>query len=251
VSADAGGSQRLRGRRILITGSASGIGRATAELFRREGAQLALVDRQDRELEEVAAELGASAHRLDLTDLEAVEPAIAEIESALGGLDGIVNCAGLGRATPIGETDLALLMQFASVNLLAPYLICRAALPALRRAENGATIVNVSSGMGVLPNIANNTAYAATKGGLLAFTKGLAAEVGPQVRVNAVCPGATLTPMSAPFLAGAGAAVTDGLAMKRVAEPSEIANGILYLSSRESSFVTGATLAVDGGRTYH
>jgi NAD(P)-dependent dehydrogenase (short-subunit alcohol dehydrogenase family) len=244
--------QRLRGRRILVTGSASGIGRATAKIFSREGARLALVDRQEEQLKAAADELDdALAVPLDLTDLDAIEPAVAEIETALGGLDGIVNCAGLGVATPIGETDLPLLMQFASVNLLAPYLICRAALPALQRADGGATIVNVSSGMGVLPNIANNTAYAATKGGLLAFTKGLAAEVGPQVRVNAVCPGATLTPMSAPFLAGAGAAVTDGLAMKRVADPSEIAASILYLSSRESSFVTGATLAVDGGRTYH
>lgn len=244
-------SRRLSGRRILITGSASGIGKATAEAFYREGARLALVDQQEGELEDVANTLDAIAHPLDLRDLEAVEPAVAEIVDVLGGLDGIVNCAGLGRAAPISETDLGLLMQFASVNLLAPYVICRAGLPALQQAEAGATIVNVSSGMGVLPNIANNTAYAATKGGLLAFTKGLAAEVGPQVRVNAVCPGATLTPMSEPFLAAAGAAVTDSLAMKRVAEPSEIANGILYLTSRESSFVTGTTLAVDGGRTYH
>lgn len=251
MSTDSAGPQRLRGRRILITGSASGIGRATAQIFHREGAQLVLVDRQEDKLAEVAAELGVHAHPLDLCELDAIELAVAEIETTLGGLDGIVNCAGMGIATPIGDTDLGLLMQFASVNLLGPYLICRAALPALQRAEDGATIVNISSGMGVLPNYANNTAYAATKGGLLAFTKGLAAEVGPKVRVNAICPGATLTPMSAPFLAGAGAGVTDGLALKRIADPSEIGNAILYLSSSESSFVTGATLAVDGGRTYH
>ncbi|MEU1980842.1 SDR family oxidoreductase [Nocardia sp. NPDC019395] len=248
---DRNDSQRLRDRRILITGAASGIGRATAEIFHREGARLALIDRQEDALQEVSGELGALAYPLDLTDLDSVEPGIADIEKALGGLDGIVNCAGIGKAAPIGDTDLGLLMQFASVNLLAPYLICRAALPALRRAGRGATIVNVSSGMGVLPNIPNNTAYAATKGGLIAFTKGLAAEVGPQVRVNVVCPGATLTPMSAPFLADAGSAATDHLGLKRVADPSEIANGILFLTSDESSYVTGSTLAVDGGRTYH
>jgi NAD(P)-dependent dehydrogenase (short-subunit alcohol dehydrogenase family) len=247
--------RRLNGRRILITGAASGIARSTAELFDREGATLALLDREAEAVATVATELGATSYELDLTDLDRIEPAIGEIEAALGGIDGVVNCAGIGRPLAIGETDKNTLMQFAAVNLLAPYLICRAALPALARAARSASIVNVSSGMGLLPNLPNNTAYAATKGGLISFTKALAAEVGPRIRVNAVCPGVTLTPMTAPILEGyedpSKAPFTAQYALKRVADPLEIANGILFLMSEESSFVTGTAMAVDGGRTFH
>jgi NAD(P)-dependent dehydrogenase (short-subunit alcohol dehydrogenase family) len=249
------GGSRLRDRRILITGAASGIGRATAELFAVEGARLALLDRNVEPLAAVADQLAASAIELDLTDLPAVEGAVADADAALGGLDGVVNCAGIGRPLAIGETDLETLGQFAAVNLLAPYLVCRAALPALARSAGTATIVNVASGMGLLPNLPDNTAYAATKGGLISFTKALAAEIGPAVRANAVCPGVTLTPMTEPLLAGYEdpdeAPFTAQYALKRVARPGEIAAAILYLSGPESSFVTGAALAVDGGRTFH
>jgi NAD(P)-dependent dehydrogenase (short-subunit alcohol dehydrogenase family) len=252
---DGSGGGRLEGRRVLITGAASGIGRSTAELFRREGAALALVDREEAALVAVAGELDARAYALDLTQLGQIEQTVAGAAADLGGLDGVVNCAGLGRPLAIGDTDEATLMQFAQVNLLAPYLVCRAALPALREASVVGTVVNVASGMGLLPNLPNNTAYGATKGGLVSFSKALAAEVGPDVRVNAVCPGVTLTPMTAPILEGfedpSKAPFTQQYALKRVADPLEIANGILFLTSEESSFVTGTALAVDGGRTFH
>jgi NAD(P)-dependent dehydrogenase (short-subunit alcohol dehydrogenase family) len=246
---------RLEGRRIVITGAASGIGRSTAELFRREGASLGLIDREAEALAAAAEELGADRCLLDLTDLDRIESAVGEIEAALGGIDGIVNCAGIGRPLAIAETDKDTLLQFAAVNLLAPYLICRAAIPPLRRSPGTATIVNVSSGMGLLPNLPNNTAYGATKGGLISFTKALAAEVGPEIRANAVCPGVTLTPMTAPILEGyddpSEAPFTAQYALKRVADPLEIARGILFLTGGESSFVTGTAMAVDGGRTFH
>jgi NAD(P)-dependent dehydrogenase (short-subunit alcohol dehydrogenase family) len=249
------GRGRLDQRRIVITGAASGIARSTAELFHREGASLALIDREEESLAAVAEQLGATPYVLDLTDLDRIDTAIDDLETALGGIDGVVNCAGLGRPLAIGDTDKDTLMQFAAVNLLAPYLICRAALPALGRASQPGTIVNVSSGMGLLPNLPNNTAYGATKGGLISFSKALAAEVGPRIRVNAVCPGVTLTPMTAPILAGyddpSDAPFTAQYALKRVADPLEIAQAILFLTSDESSFVTGTAMAVDGGRTFH
>ncbi len=248
------GSGRLKGRHILVTGGASGIGRAIAELFAREGARLALVDCDTDGVQAVARRLGASAFPLDLADSAALEPMVEKAAAAMGGLDGIVNCAALGSPRPMAEMDLDLLHKFTAINLIAPYMICRAALPHMR-AAGGGTVVNIASGQGLLPNAPNNTAYAATKGGLIAFSKSLAAEVAPEIRVNAVCPGVTNTPMAAPLFAGydnpSDAPWVKQYALQRVAEPIEIANAVLFLTSSESSYITGSALAVDGGRCFH
>lgn len=248
------GCNRLAGRRIIITGAASGIGRAMAGLFRREGAALALIDRDMNGVEAAARELGALPLTLDLGDAEAIEPTVNHAAGELGGLDGLVNCAAIGTPTSIEDTDIPTLSKFIAINLAAPYLVCRAALPHLRKAEI-ATIVNIASGQGLLPNSPMNTAYAATKGGLIAFTKSLAAEAAPHVRCNAVAPGLTNTPMArflfekyndpseAPFV--------QQYALKRIAEPIEIAHAALFLTSAESSYVTGIALAADGGRSFH
>lgn len=246
--------ERLSGRKVIITGAASGIGAATARLFHAEGASLALIDREEAQLTAVARELGASAYVLDLAELEAIDAVVEKAVTALGGLDGLVNCAGMGVGAPIGEMSLELLTRVMSVNLTAPYMICRAALPHLQKTEGG-TVVNIASGQGLLPNTRNNTAYAASKGGLIAFTKSLAAEAAPRVRANVVCPGVTNTPMTADILKGyadpSDAPFVRQYALQRVADPSEIAQAILYLTSAESSYVTGSALAVDGGRTFH
>lgn len=245
---------RLDGRHVLITGAASGIGRAIAGLFAQHGARLALVDANAEGIKRAADELNAVSLSLDLADSAAVEPMVEEAAAALGALDGVVNCAAIGKAGPITETDLELLGKFTAINLVAPYLICRAAVPHMRKAGGG-TIVNIASGQGLLPNAPNNTAYAATKGGLISFSKSLAAEVAPVIRVNAVCPGVTNTPMAAPLFAGyddpSEAPWVKQYALQRVAEPIEIANAVLFLTSAESSYVTGSALAVDGGRCFH
>jgi len=247
------GARRLAGRHIIVTGAASGIGRAISELFSQEGARLALIDRDASGLAAVSATLNALALPLDLAESESIAPAVERAARELGRLDGVVNCAALGFPKPIDDTDLALLSRFIAINLTAPYLLCRAALVHLHKAES-ATIVNVASGQALLPT-ANNTAYAATKGGLVAFSKSLAAEVAPRVRVNALCPGVTNTPMTAPLFAGydtpSQAPWVQQYALKRVAEPIEIARAALFLTSDDSSFVTGVALAVDGGRTFH
>lgn len=245
---------RLDERHILVTGAASGIGLAIAELFAREGARLALVDCNAEGVREVGARLDAAALPFDLADSAAIEAMVESAAAAIGGLDGVVNCAALGLARSMAETDLALLGKFTAINLVAPYMICRAALPHMR-AAGGGTVVNIASGQGLLPNAPNNTAYAATKGGLIAFSKSLAAEAAPLIRVNAVCPGVTNTPMTAPILAGyanpSDAPFVKQYALQRVAEPIEIANAVLFLTSAESSYITGSALAVDGGRCFH
>jgi NAD(P)-dependent dehydrogenase (short-subunit alcohol dehydrogenase family) len=249
------GTGRLRDRHIVITGAASGIGRAIAELFHREGAKLALIDRDTEGLAGVAKPLNAVCLPLDLGNADAIAATVDRAAREMAALDGVVNCAAMGVATPIGDTDFALLSKFVAINLTAPYLLCRAALPYLQKSAGIATIVNIASGQALLPNAPNNTAYSATKGGLVAFTKSLAAEVAPHVRANALCPGVTNTPMAAPLFKGyanpSDAPWVKQYALQRIAEPIEIAQAALFLSSTESSYVTGIALAVDGGRTFH
>jgi NAD(P)-dependent dehydrogenase (short-subunit alcohol dehydrogenase family) len=248
------GKGRLSGRHVIVTGGASGIGKAMAQLFHREGARLALIDVNEAALLPVAKELDAVALPLDLGNAGALAPAVDRAAEEMGGLDGLVNCAAIGIAKPIGETDRELLSQYLAINLTAPYLLAQAALPHMRKAK-GASIVNIASAQGLLPNTPNNTAYAMTKAGIIGFTKALAAEAAPHVRVNAIAPGVTGTPMINELIKGyndpAEAPFVRQLAMKRVAEPVEIANGVLFLLSDEASFVTGSALAVDGGRCFH
>jgi NAD(P)-dependent dehydrogenase (short-subunit alcohol dehydrogenase family) len=246
--------QRLAGRRIIVTGAASGIGKAIAELFRREGAALALIDRDSDGLETIARAIDALPLTLDLAEGDGIAPTVDHAAAELGGLDGVVNCAAFSIAASIEDSTPDYWNKTVAVNLTAPYLLCRAAVPHLRQASV-ATIVNIASGLGILPNSPNNTAYSATKGGLVAFSKSLAAELAPHVRVNVVAPGVTNTPMAAPLFKGYNnpndAPWVRQYALQRVAEPIEIAHAALFLTSAESSYVTGIALAADGGRTFH
>jgi NAD(P)-dependent dehydrogenase (short-subunit alcohol dehydrogenase family) len=250
------GGNRLAGRRVFITGAASGIGKAIAETFHAEGARLALVDVNKDAIEAVAQTLDALPIVLDLSSSDGLEAAVNGAAEKMGGLDGVVNCAGIAKPTSIEDTDAALLNKYLAVNLTAPYLISRAALPHLARHKGVSTIVNIASGQGLLPSGPNNTAYAATKGGLIMFTKSLAIEVGPRgIRANAVCPGLVRTPMTQFLVDGVEDPSTlpfmQAYALRRMGEPDEIANAVLFLTSAESSLITGSALAVDAGRCYH
>src|SRR5262249_30860251 len=240
--ADAG---RLQQRRVIITGAASGIGRRTALLFAAEGAALTLLDRSVEGLAEVARETGGLAVEGDVTDEGAVAQAVEQGASAMGGIDGVVNAAGIVLRGPVLEVGAADWRRVIDVNLTGTYIVVRGCLPWLTKAT-GATIVNIASGQGLLPNSPGMTAYAASKGGVVNLTRALAAEPAPAIRVNSVCPGMVDTPMTAD-----GPRDVTPYAFKRIADPLEIANVILFLTGSESSFVTGAALAVDGGRTFH
>lgn len=247
-------SSRLAGRRILITGAASGIGAATARLFAREGASVALFDSQADLLAQVAAETGGTAITVNLLDEAAIAGAVDQAAAALGGIDGVVNCAGIANSNPLEDFDLAAWHRIMGVNLTAPFLVCQAALPHLRQAGGG-TIVTIGSGAGILPTGPGVSAYAASKAGVMTLMKAYAAELAPTIRVNSIAPGIVQTPIVAHVLGGYenpdDAPFVRQYAMQRVAQPEEIASAILFLTGPESSFVTGTILSVDGGRTYH
>ena len=235
----------LQGRRILITGAASGIGRKTAELFAAEGAALTLLDRDREGLAGIARGTHSLAAEADVAQEASVARAVEEGAAAMGGIDGIVNAAGIVIRGSVADVGIAAWQRVLDVNLTGTYIVVRCSLPWLKKAPF-ATIVNIASGQGLVPNTPNMTAYAASKGGVVNLTRALAAELAPDVRVNSVCPGMVDTPMTLGLQRD-----LDRYALKRIAEPLEIAQAILFLTGTESSFVTGAALAVDGGRTFH
>jgi NAD(P)-dependent dehydrogenase (short-subunit alcohol dehydrogenase family) len=239
-------AKRLSGRRILITGAACGIGRATAQLFAAEGAALTLLDQNAEGLAQIAHETGAHVFKADVTDEVSVALTVEEGASAMGGIDGVVNSAGIHLVRgSVLEVSVAEWRRVPDVNMTGAYIVVRCCLPWLRQ-SSVATIVNLGWGQALLPNIPNRTAYAASKGGVLNLTRALAAERAPAIRVNSVCPGLVDTPLLVGGHANAG-----NYALKRLGQPIEIAQAILFLTSSESSYVTGAALAVDGGRSFH
>lgn len=253
---------RLAGRRILITGAASGIGRATAVQFRREGAAVALLDRDAPRLAEACREAAqgegpaATAVVADVTDDARVAEAVREAAEVLGGLDGLVGAAGIDLLKPFCETTLADWRSVLEVNLTGAFTVTSAALPYLRESGHG-TIVHVASGAALRP-LAARTAYCASKAGLVMLAKTLAVDLAPDgIRVNAICPGIIETPLFRQSIDQADdpeaelERVLDRYLIHRVGRPEDIAYAALYLSCAESAHVTGSALAVDGGRIFH
>src|SRR5258705_2376172 len=230
-------SDRLKGRCILITGAASGIGRRTAELFEEEGAAMTLLDCDRRRLAEVTRETGGRAVEADVTQEASVARAVEQGATAMGGIDGVVNAAGIvihGSVLDVGVADWKLVLD---VNLTGTYIVVRCCLPWLAKAPF-ATIVNIPSGQGPRPNTPDMTAYAASKGGVVNLTRALAAQAAPSIRVNSVCPGMVDTPMS-----DGNGGDPENYAMKRMADPAEIADAALFLTCAEWSYITATALA--------
>jgi NAD(P)-dependent dehydrogenase (short-subunit alcohol dehydrogenase family) len=253
----------FHGRRVLVTGAAKGIGLATVARLAAEGARVAALDRDASALASLGARSGQAlghAAAVDVADGAAVADAVKASAAALGGLDGVVNAAGIDLYADIEAMAPADWERVLAVNLTGPFLVIQAAYPYLK-AAGGGTIVNVSSAAGLSP-LKNRTAYCASKAGLQMASKVLAIEAAPfKIRVNTVCPGAVETEL---FRSGFAAAfpsaqdeeaIRDSVraryALNRIADPDEIAAAIVWLSGRESSYVTGVALAVDGGRSFH
>lgn len=241
---------QLSGKHIIVTGAASGVGLATAALFEAEGAKVAHLDRDSKGLE--AASGRGPRFILDQTDADAVKDGVARAAEALGGLDGLVNAAGIADNTPTATMSLERWNAVLAVNLTGPFLMCQAALPHLS-GSNASSIVNIASASALLPSGAGSV-YATSKAGVLMLTKSLAAEWAPNIRVNAICPGTVDTNMLNGLFEKDDAffdRIRKTYALQRLGKAEEIARAAMFLISDQSSFVTGISLAVDGGRTFH
>ncbi len=241
----------------IITGASSGIGRATAKLFAREGARLVLSGRRRPALDELVGEIeqeGGEAIAID-GDVRDEAHARALVETAVetyGGLDIAFNNAGTtGEMAPIADLSTTGWQETIETNLTSAYFGAKYQVPAMEKRGAG-SLIFTSSFVGHTAGMPNTSAYAAAKAGVIGFTHSLAAELGTKgIRVNALLPGGTDTPMSFTNAPGAGPEVlafVEGLhALKRMAKPEEIARSVLYLASDASSFTTGTAMLVDGG----
>ena len=249
----------LAGKVVLVTGAASGIGRATCLLARDEGARgIVATDRDGDGLSTLETELkegatGVTVVAGDLTDSELPARLVATATDAFGGFDAAVNNAGIrGRLLPIAELDDAMFDEVIDVNLRSVYRCLRAQLPHLY-ARGGGSVVNIASAtmFGVTAGLGP---YAASKMGVAGLSKVASKEAGRRgVRVNVVAPGRTDTPLFRSHAFGDSledaAALAAPIPLGRFAEPIELAQAIVFLCSDRASFINGATLVVDGGRT--
>jgi len=251
-------AQQFSGRTVLVTGAARGIGRATAEHFAAAGAHVAVLDRDGAEAETVAAALSSTGARAlalaaDVSDGAAVRAAVGDCVRVFGGLDVLVNNAGIHFARGIDEYSEDEIDSVLGVNLKGALHAIRAAVPHLRRSRGA--IVTVSSMTGLVGQD-RGAVYVATKGALIALTKALALELATDgIRVNCVCPAGVDTPLMrqwAATLPDPEAVLRTQAAMhlaNRLATSEEIASAIAFLASPEAAFITGVALPVDGGAT--
>jgi NAD(P)-dependent dehydrogenase (short-subunit alcohol dehydrogenase family) len=242
---------RFQGKVALVTGAGTGIGLATAKRLKEEGAIVVCGLQDDGQR---AAAAGLDAVLLDVSREEAWDAAMAHVVKAHGGLDVLVNNAGVGDVGTAEKTDRALWDKVMNVNLWGPFLGCKKAIP-LMRSRGGGAIVNLASINAIRGNN-NMIAYAASKGGVLAMTMSLAMDHAKDgIRVNCVCPATIDTPMvqfqvnQAPDRAAAVAAMNAKHPIGRIAQPEEVASVIAFLASSDASFMTGLAIPVDGARS--
>ena len=238
---------RLENKVALISGAARGLGAAEAWLFAREGAKVVIGDVLEDEGKRTADEINDDGGeclfiKMDVTNEEDWLKAISELMTRFGRLDILVNNAGISITGPIKSFDAEDWDRISAVNNKGVFLGTKQAIPAMRQ-TGGGSIVNISSAAAIAPAPGNSAAYAATKGSIRTFSKATAVQYAKDnIRCNSVHPGTVATAMVNPAQAAL-------IPMGRMGTPHEIAYGVLYLASDESSFVTGSELVIDGGRT--
>jgi len=255
---------RIENKNAIITGAASGIGRATARRFIGEGANVMIADRNLTAGEQLAGELAASrrkaiAHKVDVSDEAQVDAMVDRAVRELGGIDILVAAAaipyaGFGgpedRHRSIVDKPFAEWRELLSINLDGVFLVNRAVARAMVKAGRGGRIINISSIMALRPAV-NSSDYCVSKAGVWMLTKVLALELAPhRITVNAIAPGGVRTPMLGAALERdpkMEQAIIDSVPLHRIAEPEELAATALFLASDEASYYTGALLHVNGG----
>jgi 2-hydroxycyclohexanecarboxyl-CoA dehydrogenase len=248
---------KLKDRTAVVTGGASGIGRAITQALAREGARVAVLDLDEGGARETAAAIersggSAAAHRIDITDVGAVDGAIDAVAARWGGLHVLVNCAGWDKPMPFVETTPEFWDKIIAVNLRGPLACTRAALRHMIKADYG-KIVTIASDAGRVGST-GEAVYSAAKGGLIAFTKTVAREVARHhINVNCVCPGPSDTPLFQKEFAEKSPKLAESLKRVipwgRLGVPDDVAPAVVFLASDDAGFITGQTLSVSGGLT--
>jgi 2-hydroxycyclohexanecarboxyl-CoA dehydrogenase len=243
----------LQDRTVIVTGGASGIGRATAFLLARDGARVFVADIDETGGRATAAEgaaqrLAIEYLPLDLTDKHSIDDFVAALHRRVPRADGLVNGAGWDQIQPFLENPPELWDRVIAVNLMGAVRLTRGVLPPMVAAGTG-KIVNISSDAGRVGSM-GETVYAAAKGGLIAFTKSLARELARyRINVNCVCPGPTDTPLFQRQPERMKEALTRAIPFRRIAQPIEIAHAVMFFLSSHSEYITGQVLSVSGGLT--
>jgi NAD(P)-dependent dehydrogenase (short-subunit alcohol dehydrogenase family) len=246
---------RLIAKVAIITGGASGIGRAAAELFARESARVVVADVQQAAGQMVVQHIrdaGGQALfvQTDVAQENQVEQLMTKAMEVFGGVDVLFSNAGIGLAQSAANTSLEDWQRILDINLRGAFLCAKHVIPLMQQRGGGSIVIDASAN-GLMAEV-ELAAYCASKGGLIALTRSLALDYGPdKIRVNCLCPGYIDTPINAEYFTIPGARERAGQlhALGRIGTPEEVAYAALFLASDESSFVTGSVLAVDGGLT--
>lgn len=247
--------KRFEGKTVVVTGAGSGIGAACVRRLHSEGATVIAVDATDTGVAKLIAEVGGGDRLkgavVDVRDREATVDTVAKARRDHGTLDGLINCAGIKGVGSIVDVDADNLQNVLAVNLEGTVNMCHAYVHAVKDDTYPRSIVNISSGAGIL-GVANRLPYVASKFGVSGITKSMSPELGPLgIRVNAVAPGMTKTPFTEYMLQDPVAVerVKAAHPIGRMGEPEEIAAVIVFLLTDDASFMTGAIVSVDGGQT--
>lgn len=249
----------LKDKVVIVTGSASGIGRALALRFGAEGSLVALLDINEAGAKETASTIAAAGgkaltYRVDITDRTNIEAAVAALEGTSGRIDVLVNNAGWDVPIPFVDTDRAFWDKVISINLYGPLNMHHVVLPRMMARQVG-RIVNIASDAGRVGS-SGEAVYSACKGGIIAFTKTIAREASrANINVNCVCPGPTDTPLFDAFKAQSadGAKIAEGLAraipFRRLGRPDDYPGIVAFLASDDAAYITGQVISVSGGLT--